>query len=124
MIPEDHACIPVDGAQGRLKVMGNGVAETFQFLVGGFQFGCPLLHPALQFVMGFLQSPLHRSEFRDVAGGGKNPLHVARLIPVIRGVVKDLRRSAGDMADLQGIVPDEALRESPSGIPPSPSAGR
>jgi hypothetical protein len=51
-----------------------------------------------------LLSPL---VFGNIAGGGKNTLDLAGRIPVHGGVVQDVDRATGGVADRQRVVADE-----------------
>ncbi len=79
----------VDGANGSLEVVGDGVAERLQLPVGGLQGAGPLLHPGFQ-----LRSPVPELSFgflplRDVPGHPLDLFGVPLLVEEDLGVDLD-----------------------------------
>ena len=63
------------GAERGTEVVGDRVAECFEFFVGGFQLRGPVCHPAFQVRVGYFQCPVqpriedgHPGPFRQRRG--------------------------------------------------------
>src|SRR5512140_286874 len=106
---DDDPAETVDGPEGGPEVVGDGVRERLELVVGRLELGRAIVDPPLEVLVQAANLLFGSPAFRDVARGREDALHGARLAAVHRGVVEDVRRAAGGMTDGQRVVPDRLL---------------
>ncbi len=113
VLREDHPAVPVDGPERGAQVVGNGIAETLQFPVGG-----------LELPRSLLQGFLRLLDLGDVPDGHGAADDLPLGVEDGRGAVEDEGVGAVEPLDLHQLIPDGLLRSAPPGPRPIPRAGR
>jgi hypothetical protein len=88
IVLEQKPAEAVDGPQRRPQVVGHGVRERFELLVGPLQLGRALLDAGLQLAGELTQFLLCLLALGDVADDGRQVLHLALPVAVTQDDLK------------------------------------